>query len=49
MRHKRLTCAKKKIISALGYNAICWHLLQELPNTIIIKHWITGEIKVVEK
>lgn len=49
MRPKRLTRAQKKIISARGYNAICWHLLQELPNTIVIKQRITGEIKVVKK
>ena len=49
MRLKRLTRAQKKIISARGYNAICWHLLYELPSKIIIKHRITGEIKVVEK
>ena len=49
MRPKRLTRAQKKIISARGYNAICWHLLQELPNSYILKRRITGEVKVVEK
>lgn len=49
MRPKRLTRAQKKAISARGYNALCWHLLQELPSSYIIKHRITGEVKVVLK
>ena len=49
MRPKRLTRSQKKLLSARGFNPICWHLLQELPNSYTIKHKITGEIKVVEK
>ena len=49
MRVKRLTAAQKKLLSEQGINPAIWRLLDELPNTIIIKHRITGEIKVVEK
>lgn len=49
MRVKRLTAAQKKLLSAQGLNPTLWQLLDELPNTIVIKHRFTGEIKVVEK
>ena len=49
MRVKRLTAAQKKLLSAQAINPAIWQLLDELPNTIIIKHRITGEIKVVQK
>ena len=49
MRVKRLTAVQKKLLSAQGINPAIWQLLDELPNTIIIKHRITGEVKVVEK
>lgn len=49
MRPKRLTAAQKKLLSEHGINPALWQLLDEHPNTIIIKHRITGEIKVVEK
>lgn len=49
MRVMRLTAAQKKLLSAQGIKPALWQLLDELPNTIIIKHRITGEIKVVEK
>lgn len=49
MQVKRLTAAKKKLLSEQGLNPAFWQMLDELQNTIIIKHRITGEIKVVEK
>lgn len=49
MRVKRLTAAQKKLLSEQAINPALWQLLDELPNTIIIKHRITGEVKVVEK
>ena len=49
MRLKRLTRAQKKLLSEQGINPALWQLLDDLLNTIIIKHRITGEIKVVEK
>ena len=49
MRVKRLTAAQKKLLSEQAINPVLWQLLDELPNTIIIKHRITGEVKVVEK
>ena len=49
MRVKRLTRSQKKLLSAQAINPAIWQLLDELPNTIIIKHRITGEVKVVEK
>ena len=49
MQVKRLTAAQKKLLSEHGINHTLWQLLDEHPNTIVIKHRITGEIKVVEK
>lgn len=49
MRPKRLTADQKKLLSEQGLNPAFCQLLDELPNAIIIKHRITGEIKVVEK
>lgn len=50
MRLRRLTAAHKELLSREGFRDIpLWQLLRELPNTIIIKHRLTGEIKVVEK
>lgn len=49
MQVKRLTAAQKKLLSEQAINPALWQLLDELPNTIIIKHRITGEVKVVEK
>lgn len=49
MRVKRLTAAQKKLLSERAINPTLWQFLEELPNTIIIKHRITGEIKAVEK
>lgn len=49
MRPKRLTAAQKKLLSEQAINPALWQLLDDLPNTIIIKQRITGEIKVVQK
>ena len=49
MRPKRLTAAQKKLLSEQAINPALWQLLDEPQNTIIIKHRITGEIKVVQK
>ena len=49
MQVKRLTAAQKRLLSTQGINPALWQLLDELPNTIIIKYRITGESKVVEK
>lgn len=49
MRLKRLTRAQKKLLSEQGINPALWQLLDELPSSYILKHRITGEIKVVEK
>ena len=49
MRSKRLTRAQKKLLSEQAINPALWLLLDELPNTIIIKHRFTGEVRVVEK
>lgn len=49
MQVKRLTAAQKKLLSEQGINPALWQLLDELPNTIIIKHRFTGGVRVVEK
>ena len=49
MQVKRLTAAQKKLLSTQGINPALWQLLDELPNSYVLKHRITGEIKVVEK
>lgn len=49
MQVKRLTAAQKKLLSEQGINPALWQLLDELTNSYVLKHRITGEIKVVEK
>ena len=49
MQVKRLTAAQKKLLSEQAINPALWQLLDELPNTIIIKQRFTGEVKAVKK
>jgi len=49
-RATKLTRAHKQLLSREGFRDIpLWQLLDELSNTIIIKHRLTGEIRVVDK
>lgn len=49
MRPKRLTRAQKIALSERGVNPMGYQVLRELPNSIIVKHRLTGDIKVIDK
>ena len=46
---KVLTDEHKQILRRHNLNPQCWELRQDMPNSMIIKHRITGEFKVIEK
>lgn len=37
------------IIKRAGLNPLCWIVLQDLNCSMIVRHLITGEIKVIDK
>ena len=37
------------IIKRNGLNPLCWVVLQDLTNSMIVKHRVTGEVKVIDK
>lgn len=37
------------IIKQAGLNPLCWVVLQDLNNSMIVRHRITGECKVIDK
>lgn len=43
------TPAQQEILKKHGLNRITWEIIKDLPNSLIIKHRITGEYKVAEK
>ena len=50
MAKKKLpTPAQQAVLKRHGLSKITWEVLKDLPNSLIIKHRITGEMKVVEK
>ena len=48
-KSKIFTDAEKSILRSKKLDWRLWTLLQNMPNTMIIKHTITGEVKVIEK
>ena len=36
-------------IKRAGLNTLCWVAIKDLGNALLIKHRITGEIKVIDK
>ena len=49
MRSKRLTRAQKIALDTRGVNPMGYQVLRELPNSYILRHRLTGEIKVIDK
>ena len=46
---KIFTQEEKRALSVAGLDWRLWVPLQQLPNSIIVKHRITGEVKLIEK
>lgn len=40
---------QNEVIKRNGLNALCWVVLQDMPNSMIVKHRVTGEVKVISK
>lgn len=40
---------KDEAIKRAGLNPLCWAVLEELDDGLIVKHKITGEVKVIGK
>ena len=41
--------AQAEVIKRNGLNALTWVVIKELNHSMIVKHRITGEIKVIDK
>lgn len=41
--------AQTEIIKRNGLNVLCWTVVKELPNSMIVRNRITGEFKVIDK
>lgn len=41
--------AQQASIKAAGLNVLTWVVQKELPKSLIVRHRITGEIKLIEK
>ena len=37
------------VIQRNGLKPLCWVVLQDLPKSMIVKHRVTGEVKVISK
>lgn len=52
-RQKNATPTKaqqqQEIIKRNGLNALTWMVIKELGHSMIVKHRITGEVKVIDK
>lgn len=40
---------QNEVIKRAGLNPLCWEVLQDLNHSMIVKHRITGECKVIDK
>lgn len=51
MAQKNATPTKEQaeILARHGLKAACWVVIKDLPGSMIVKHRITGEFKVIEK
>ena len=50
MAKKKLPTQKQQeVLNNHGLNVITWEVIKDLPNSLTIKHRITGDMKVVEK
>lgn len=43
------TADQRRILERHGLRAVCWTVVKELQHSMIVKHRITGEFKLVEK
>ena len=49
MTKKTPTNWKDEAIKKAGLNPLCWAVMEELDDKLIVKHKITGEVKVINK
>ena len=51
MAQKNATPTKEQaeILARHGLKAACWVVIKDLPGSMIVKHRITGEFKMIEK
>lgn len=47
-KNATLSNAQQESIKAAGLNTLCWGVLKELPSSIIVKHRLTGEVKMID-
>lgn len=40
---------QQEVIKANGLNVLTWTVVNELPNSLIVRHRITGEVKLIKK
>ncbi len=40
---------QNEVIKRNGLKPLCWVVLQDMPNSMIVKHRVTGEVKVISK
>ena len=48
-KKKASTNWKDEAIKRAGLNPLCWAVMEELDDRLIVKHKITGEVKVIGK
>ena len=48
-KKKTPTNWKDEAIKKAGLNPLCWAVMKELDDKLIMKHKITGEVKVINK
>lgn len=41
--------AQQEVLKRNGLNALTWVVIKELDHSMIVKHRITGEVKVINK
>lgn len=41
--------SQAEVIKRNGLNALTWVVIKDLNNSMIVKHRITGEVKVIDK
>lgn len=44
-----LTEEQKKVMKKNDLNHVCWMVLKDLTHSMIVKHKITGEVKLLDK
>lgn len=51
MAKKNIPPSKEQaeIIKRHGLNILCWIVVQDLPRSMIVRHRVTGEFKLIEK